>query len=624
VSETPRFHREIDEDTTLDPATLFHPTLFTITSQPSFEMLCGAFDSAPYHTQQSPFLALYLEWQPLLECVQHFWPIIRWYRVLREHWSNKISREDAGRTPVSTLLEQADAPPGAADIFADFAQAWNAIIQLLMDGEPSSNELQAHDKKVEGRSFYERYREVSCEPVAPRLIPKMSGESMVSLCCLEEGQVAGNLLHIFVQLLGIVHNSFLDRIAQLTGRTRALRFKSLGSGVLDFNREVPLSQIQDAHMLFPKTDGSSLDGLNAKMASSYGICQPGYGCGKTLSFSFEAIEFQLAATLLTSASHIASDGGRAISCPPFEFAGELLQRSLNLLGDIDAVVPQEAFENMSTLRHAAADFLDGAHDVKNGRALLAVLEAVIFKCIKTRPSGDQLVAEFCEDFDVVGAGIGADAMKLRSFVQNVLRRVEVRLRHLCALHEEVEGSIATKVMKSSRPHERFNAQLDRKWRSPDPVLAGFDLVDHISASFGARMVGAPLSSVNYTMITAGRQRLQSALKLFVFRKLMNSLNTDEETADSQARWPLSSFMHDGGAIVKDFPWTKGSELTESEADQLDMMLPSDQVQVKHAYQLLEELQDRLAAQNVTKGTSAQEPRKPVGNSRKAPRLFGRA
>ena len=72
---------------------------------------------------------------------------------------------------------------------------------------------------------------------------------------------------------------------------------------------------------------------------------------------------------------------------------QVLLRSLNLLTLIDEIVPQEPLDNLGTLRQSAAVFLA---EVKHGRALLALLEAIMFKCTKTRPPEDQLVTEFCE------------------------------------------------------------------------------------------------------------------------------------------------------------------------------------------------------------------------------------
>ena len=141
----------------------------------------------------------------------------------------------------------------------------------------------------------------------------------------------------------------------------------------------------------------------------------------------------------------------------------------------------------------------------------------------------------------MGFGIGADTtFHLRHFVMNVLNdppRVEVRLKHLRALHEEVEIKNATKLMESSRPHERFQAQLDREWRSIDPELSGYTLVDHICAKFGARIAGQTGGSA----VTAGRQRLQGPLKLFIVRNLMLANDGAETTADLEMRagYPLS-------------------------------------------------------------------------------------
>jgi len=634
VSVPPRLHREIDEDTTLDTTSLFHPGLFTITSYPSYELLCTTFDAAPSNAQKFPFFALYLEWQPLLEHVQHLWALIRWYRMLREHFGNKMSRDEAEKTPLKSLLEQMSTQLNAAEIFDDFTLAWNATVHALRKGEPLHANNPSQDAKVEGRSFYDRYRETACHPVAPKAMPLMSADTVTSLCCLEEGQVQGNLFHVFVQLLAQIQNDFLDRVAALVGRTQALRFKALGGDMIDFGREVTVSEIQETHMLqicLRSRPNSSFYALNGEIASKFGICQPGYGRGKSVSFSFDAIEFQLAAKLLTSALHIGKtiNGRRQIITPAFEFAGEVLKRSLDLLSLIDEAVPQEPLENVSTIRQSANTFLS---EVKNGRALLALLEAIMFKCTMIHPSEDQQVAEFCKDFDVVGFGIGADTtFQLRHFVQHVLHdppRVEVRLKHLRALYEEVESRVSTKVMESSPPRTLFDVGLDTNWQSSDPELVGFDLVEHICARFGERMTGPAKASEK---VMAGRQRLQVALRLFIFRKLMARSDDADEDDMRLANYPLSSQMFDGLDVVQGFPWPKGAELTAAEAEEIDQMLPQS-VQVKHAYRLLKEIQERdqhyQHQQGVGQGASgASGPRlhggRPTGGARKGRGLLGR-
>lgn len=230
----------------------------------------------------------------------------------------------------------------------------------------------------------------------------------------------------------------------------------------------------------------------------------------------------------------------------------------------------------------------------------------------------------------MGFGIGADTtFHLRHFVLNVLNdppRVEVRLKHLRALHEEVEVKIATKLMESSRPHERFQAQLDRAWKSTDPDLLGYSLVDHICAKFGARVAGQTGSSA----VTAGRHRLQGPLKLFITRTLMLAVEDAEIAADLERRagYPLSWEMCDPVSfeVNEAFPWSKGAELSVVEAEDIEAMLPGI-VQVKHAYRLLLQLQEldkssqQLAAQLSQQHVAARQ-RPQAGGSRKT-KLFGR-
>lgn len=66
--------------------------------------------------------------------VQQLWPLVRWYRMLREHWGNALSRKDAGEMTVGKLLEQMSVQLGAGVIFDEFANAWNAVVQGLRRG----------------------------------------------------------------------------------------------------------------------------------------------------------------------------------------------------------------------------------------------------------------------------------------------------------------------------------------------------------------------------------------------------------------------------------------------------------------------------------------------------------
>jgi hypothetical protein len=216
---------------------------------------------------------------------------------------------------------------------------------------------------------------------------------------------------------------------------------------------------------------------------------------------------------------------------------------------------------------------------------------------------------------------------LGQFVQNVLhdrsRGIEVKLKHLRALHEEVEGKVATKRIEAGPPHARYTAPLDTEWRSHDSSLAGFTLSEHICAKFGARM--ASDAATQATLVAAGRHRLIGPLKLFIFRHLM-SINTDDteaaEDLDQQARYPLYFRMWDPvGGATDEFPWEKGSELSDQEGMVIEEMLPAC-VELRHAYRLLLELQANdkharhMAAQSSSIGVAAApNPRKPPSGGR---------
>jgi len=245
----------------------------------------------------------------------------------------------------------------------------------------------------------------------------------------------------------------------------------------------------------------------------------------------------------------------------------------------------------------------------------------MFKCTKTRPNGDQLIAEMYREFDM-GFGIGDyTAEQLRIFVMEVLHsKLELRLKHLRALHEEVEVELATKLMKSTDcVDKRFNDKPSSDWRSTDPELQGFDLVNHVAARFGR-------SSGDGIMVKAGRQRLLGPLKLFVFRNLMKrSGHEGDEEADRFANYALCDCMSQP-PLSADFPWSSGSELTADEIDDIQGMLPED-VKVKHAYWLLAKLegdeqdQQRLTEQGELQ-PGAHKQRRAQPKKAKS-RIFGR-
>ena len=96
-----------------------------------------------------------------------------------EHWKQELG-------------EKAYKELGVDKAFASFAAAWNSIVDALRAGAPANKDECAKDKRVGGKSFYERYRETGCKIVSPTNIPlPMSRDLRIAFCCLEEGEGDG-------------------------------------------------------------------------------------------------------------------------------------------------------------------------------------------------------------------------------------------------------------------------------------------------------------------------------------------------------------------------------------------------------------------------------------------------
>lgn len=110
-------------------------------------------------------------------------------------------------------------------------------------------------------------------------------------------------------------------------------------------------------------------------------------------------------------------------------------------------------------------------------------------------------------------------------------------------------------------------------------LDDLSVVDVICLRLGTSALGVAVggATAHAAAVRAGRLQLEPALKRFLCRQL-------KEGSELQPGWPLHFC-----AGAKSFPWPKGAEVSEEEAEGA---IPAE-VSVKHAYCLWQELKESV-------------------------------
>jgi hypothetical protein len=253
--------------------------------------------------------------------------------------------------------------------------------------------------------------------------------------------------------------------------------------------------------------------------------------------------------------------GEKVAPPIFVFAGELLLRHRNLPALVSEQMTQEPVMNARALRDEP--FLKEPNQC---RATLELLESVLYESTKSLPAPDEPLGTYCRAFGVADMADGS----LRSRVLQCVTIASVPLKQLRSLHELVENLVADAVLPI------LFEKLPERYREPLPSM---ELVDRVCLELGRHAVTGGASEA--AAMRAGLQRLEPALKCFIYRELKASAIIN----DAMLNTPLYHNL-----LRPDFPWSVGDEVADTEVEAAfdefgDPML-------KHALELWKELRRR--------------------------------
>lgn len=250
-----------------------------------------------------------------------------------------------------------------------------------------------------------------------------------------------------------------------------------------------------------------------------------------------------------------------VAPPIFIFAGELLLRHRNLPALVSEQMAQEPVSNARALRDEP--FLKEPNQC---RATLELLENVLYESTKSLPAPDEPLGTYCRAFGVADSADGS----LRGRVLQCPAIASVPLKQLRSLHELVENLVADAVLPI------LLEKLPERYREPLPSV---ELADRACLELGRHAVTA--GSSDAAAMRAGLQRLEPALKRFIYRELKASAIIN----DAMLSTPLYHNL-----LRPDFPWSVGDEVADVEVEAAFDELGDPML--KHALELWMELQRR--------------------------------
>ena len=245
----------------------------------------------------------------------------------------------------------------------------------------------------------------------------------------------------------------------------------------------------------------------------------------------------------------------------FVFAGELLLRHRNLPALVSEQMTQEPVSNARALRDDP--FLKEPNQC---RATLELLEIVLYESTKSLPAPDEPLGTYCRAFGVADTADGS----LRDRVLQCPAIASVPLKQLRSLHELVENLVADAVLPI------LFEKLPERYREPLPSV---ELADRACLELGRHALAGGASDAS--AMRAGLQRLEPALKRFIYRELKSSAIINDAMLNTPLYYNL---------LRPDFPWSVGDEVSDTQVEAA--FDEYGHPMLKHALELWKELHRR--------------------------------
>ncbi|CAG8457357.1 17413_t:CDS:10 [Racocetra persica] len=417
------------------------PGLWRTLGTVCYESLNAYYSRDMHHNVQAfPFLAVYFKHEKSLSQIKHLYPIVNFVKILHSNLAYRLQREKAVSYTFKEFIDESkneamfDTRMTLNTAFEEFANAWNSVIDNV-------TRYQCHE--------------------LPRH-PQITINDSVTFG-LMEARDSGVFLCAIIDYLVDLHNNFLEDVIAIPERS-CLSLKFLEEATPWVYEEIVTStQVRVTKATNPyHIPSKRLDSIKRSNIVDYewdnrilrySQHNLKIGHGEDIMFDLQAIEMELAQTLVSEKAYIERNGDQLLM-DKFPYHLELFQSSMRILGEIKELIPQEPipndkisliFESTSSAPLTSNPFKNAnilaKYSIENATELLSFLE--IFLCFIKRISadnGETLMKEFVNQW-----------LKLSNLMENIgfqhILNLELKLKHAISLYELVENQVANEEIK---------------------------------------------------------------------------------------------------------------------------------------------------------------------------------
>ncbi|CAG8520660.1 9110_t:CDS:2, partial [Scutellospora calospora] len=450
----------------------FLPRLWRITGKISFNGFNAYFlKNLVQNSKDFPFLNVYFKHEKNLSKLKHFYPIIKFVKILHSKLAHKLTREKAEEYTFDEFIqyetkhEHFDTFGSLKNSFIEFEKSWNAIASNV-------RRYQCHD--------FEPHKLTKDNPIVFGLVE--AKDSGIYLCAI-------------IEYLINLQNNFLEDVISIPDET-CLSLKFLQNAVpwatsiqdqkttTSNPYHIPSKQInsiQQSNIIDYEWDNKLLRYSQHNLEVRH---------GEDIIYDLQKIEQELAQLLISEKVFIEGNSEDQLYMEQFPYHMELLHDSARILNEIKGLIPQEP------IPIDKISLISFTNQLRN-QELLQSMEILLcfIKRISTK-NGEILIKDFIDQWIQLSSSI-----EINNF-QTILN-VELRLKHIVALYEFIEDQVAN--IGISYINDKFKEPLDEMMTKE--ILDSINIEQPINTNYSRQLTKIPAEA----FVTALKRYMQRFL-----------------------------------------------------------------------------------------------------------------
>ncbi|RIB04310.1 hypothetical protein C2G38_2222712 [Gigaspora rosea] len=405
------------------------PRLWRITGKISFDGFNAYYlKNLAQNSKDFTFLNVYFKHEKNLSQLNHFYPIIKFVKILYSKLAHKLTREKAEAYTFDEFIqdesknEHFDTFISLKTSYVEFEKSWNAIADNV-------RRYQCHD--------IEPHKLTNNNPVVFGLIE--AKDSGIYLCAI-------------IEYLVNIQNRFLEDVISIPDETcSSLKFLQKAAPwatsiqdkttTISNPYHIPSKQvnsIQQSNIINYEWDNKLLRYSQHNLEIRH---------GEEVIYDLQKIEQELAQLLISDKVFIEENSEDRLYMEQFPYHMELLHDGSRILNEIKGLIAQEPIptDKISLI-------LDSTNQLGKNQELLQSMEILLcfIKRISTK-SGETLIKDFIDQWIQL-----SNSIEINNF-RSILN-VELRLKHIVALYELIEDQVAN--IGISYINDKFKELLD--------------------------------------------------------------------------------------------------------------------------------------------------------------------